>query len=203
MPRLLLVRHGETEPESGERYWGATDVKLSALGLKQAARLRDRLAAEAVSAVYASDLTRARVTAEMVAAGCQLPVTVCRELREIDFGELEGLTFAEITRDYPEVAERWQRRRPGLAFPGGETVAEFNQRLGQFINRLERHADGETVVIIAHGGSLRTLLCLALGLSLEHRWQFCLSLASLSTVETCSPGGILTRLNDVSHLGGL
>ena len=203
MPRMLLIRHGETERKSSERYWGATDVKLSDLGLEQAARLRDRLAAEEISAVYSSDLSRARVTAETIAAGHQLPVTSCQELREIDFGELEGLTFAEIDRLYPEVTELWKKQSLALKFPGGEAVAEFNRRVGQFMGRLAKHAPGETIVVAAHNGTLRTLLCLALGLSPEHRWQFRLELASLSIVETYSPGGILTRLNDVSHLDGL
>ncbi len=203
MPRLLLIRHGETELKSSERYWGATDVKLSPLGLEQAARLRERLAAEEISAVYSSDLSRARVTAETIAAGHQLPVTSCQELREIDFGELEGLNFAEIDRLYPEVTELWKEQSPALKFPGGETVIGFNRRVGQFMDRIDRYAPGETVVVAAHNGTLRTLLCLVLGLGTEHRWQFRLDLASFSIVETYSPGGILTRLNDVSHLDGL
>jgi alpha-ribazole phosphatase len=200
---MLLIRHGETERKSSERYWGATDVPLSALGLEQAARLRDRLATEEVDAVYSSDLSRARVTAETIAAGHRLPVTSCQELREIDFGELEGLTFAEIDRLYPEVTELWKKQSLALKFPGGETLVEFDRRVGQFMGRLAKHAPGGTIVVAAHHGTLCALLCRLLGLGLEHRWQFRLELASLSIVETYSPGGILTRLNDISHLDGL
>jgi len=203
LSRLLLIRHGETELKSSERYWGVTDVKLSPFGLEQAARLCERLASEEISAVYSSDLSRSRVTAEIIAAGHQLPVTGCQELREIDFGELEGLNFAEIDRLYPEVTDLWKKQSLALKFPGGETVAGFNRRVGQFMDRIDRYAPGETVVVAAHNGTLRTLLCLVLGLGPEHRWQFRLDLASLSIVETYSPGGILTRLNDVSHLDGL
>lgn len=203
MSRLLLVRHGETELKSSERYWGATDVPLSALGLEQAGRLRDRLISEKISAVYASDLARARVTAETIATRHQLEVTGCPELREIDFGRLEGLTFSEIEERFPEVSGLWKKRELKLAFPGGETVARFNRRVSRFAARLAGHAPGETVMVVAHNGTLRTLICRLLGLGLEHRWQFRLDLASLSIVETYSPGGILRLLNDVSHLAGL
>jgi len=199
---LLLIRHGETEQKSSQRYWGATDVKLSALGLKQATRLRDRLATEEIDAVYSSDLSRARVTAQVIAARHR-PVTNCRELREIDFGKLEGLTFTEITRRYPEVTELWKRSSLNLEFPGGERLSRFNRRVSRFARRLAAHKSGETVLVTAHTGSLRTLLCRLLGLSLKRRWQFHLNLASLSIVETHPPSGILIRLNDVSHLGGL
>ena len=203
MPRLLLVRHGETEHKSSQRYWGATDVKLSALGLKQAVRLRARLATEEVKAVYSSDLERARVTAQTIAAGHRLPVTTCRELREIDFGKLEGLTFDEISRNYPEVTAVWKNGSLKLEFPGGDSVSGFNRRVSRFHRRLAKHAPDEMVVITAHEGSLRILLCRLLGLRLEHRRRFRFNLASLSIVETYPSGGILMRLNDVSHLDGV
>jgi len=203
MARLFLVRHGETELKSSERYWGATDVALSALGLAQANRLCDRLAAEKIDAVYSSPLTRARTTAELIASRHNLTVTACPEIREIDFGRLEGLTFAEIEERFPDVAGLWKKRTLKLAFPDGETVTGFNRRVSRFTKRLERHTPDETLVVVAHNGPLRTLLCRLLGIGLEHRWQFRLALASLSIVETYPEGGILLRLNDVSHLVGL
>lgn len=203
MSRVLLVRHGETELKSSERYWGATDVALSSLGLAQTERLRDRLAGENICAVYASDLARARVTAEAIASRHQLAVTGCPELREIDFGQLEGLKFSEVEQRFPSVAGLWKKRTLKLAFPGGETVAGFNRRVSRFALRLKGYAPAETLVVVAHNGSLCTLICRLLGLGLERRWQFRLDLASLSIVETYSPDGILRLLNDVSHLKGL
>jgi len=199
----LLVRHGETELKSSERYWGATDVSLSALGLEQAGRLRDRLAGEKIDVIYASDLSRTMVTAEAIASKHHLSVAGCPDLREIDFGQLEGLTFSEIDQRFPEVAGLWKKGSQKLAFPGGETVARFNRRVSRFAGRLSRHAPDETVLVTAHNGSLRTLICRLMGLGLGRRWQFRLDLASLSIVETYSPGGILRLLNDVSHLNGL
>ncbi len=200
MSRLFLVRHGDTELNSAERYWGNTDVKLSDAGLRQAEGLRDRLATEQINAIYSSDLLRASLTAKIIASGHQLDVITCAELREMNFGELEGLTFDEISRLYPEVTKLWLQRSPKLKYPGGESLDQFNNRVGKFLGRLENHAPQQTILIVAHSGVLRTLVCRLLGIGLRYRWQFRLDLASLTILETYPQGAVLGSLNDVSHL---
>lgn len=142
--RLILVRHGETVADSGRRYWGRTDVELSALGLKQAGRLRERLQSEPIQAVYSSNLSRARLTAETIASGNGLAITACAELDEVDFGVLEGLTAEEIRARHPEFYERWLGWDASLAFPGGESVKDFNARVCRFIDRLKSHDARDT-----------------------------------------------------------
>ena len=200
MSRLLLVRHGETELNSSERFWGHTDVKLSAEGFGQVERLRALLAGEKIDAVYSSSLSRARATAETIVSGRPLEVVTCPELQEVHFGRLEGLTFSEVSQRFPEVAKSWRERDPGLEYPGGESVGEFTGRVGQFLSRLEKHAPQETILIVAHSGSLRVLVCHLLGLELRYWRQFRLDLASISVLETYSQGAIINRLNDVCHL---
>ncbi|MDI6814715.1 MAG: alpha-ribazole phosphatase [Dehalococcoidales bacterium] len=201
MSKLLLVRHGDTELASGERYWGHSDVELGATGLRQAERLRDRLATEKIDAIYSSDLQRALVTAKIIVSRHQLDIITCTELREINFGEIEGLTFDEASRLYPEVTKLWMERSLKLEYPGGESLDQFNSRVNKFVDRLNKYAAEETILIIAHSGVLRTLVCQLLGIGLEHRWQIRLDLASLSIIETYPQGAILNLLNDVSHLG--
>jgi len=200
LSRLFLIRHGDTESNSAEKYWGNTDVKLSDAGLQQAERLRGRLATENIDAIYSSDLSRALATAETVASNHGLEIITCAELREMNFGELEGLTFNEISQRYPEVTELWLKRNPKLKCPEGESIEEFNIRVSQFIGRLENHAPQEAIVIVAHSGSLRSLLCHLLGIGPERHWQFRLDLASLTILEAYPQGAILSLLNDVSHL---
>lgn len=200
MSRLLLVRHGETELNSSERYWGHTDVRLSEAGLRQAERLSQILAAEKIDAVYSSPLSRARVTAETIVSGRPLEIITCPELREVNFGKLEGLTFAEVSQLYPEVTRLWMERDPGLRYPDGESIRQFNRRVGQFLGRLEKHSPEETILVVAHSGSLRVLMCRLLGLAVAHWRQFRLDLASLSILETYPQGAILNQLNEVCHL---
>jgi len=200
LSKLLLVRHGDTESGSTLRYWGQSDVKLSAVGLRQAERLRNRLATEKIDAIYTSYLSRASVTAKTIAAEHQLDVVGCDELNEVNFGKVEGLTFDEVSRFYSEVAKTWVSQSLSLEFPDGENFDKFNSRVSKFLSRLDKHTSEETILIVAHAGPLRLLICHLLGIDLRHWRQFRLDLASLSIIETYSRQVILSMLNDVSHL---
>jgi len=200
--RLLVVRHGETELNSAERYWGHSDIKLSTLGFRQAERLRERLATEKIDAIYSSDLQRAWATAKTIASRHQLDVTICAELREINFGKIEGLNFEEINQLFPEFAAKWQAQRStNIEFPGGESLDQLHSRVGNFVSRLNKRKAEETILVVAHAGVLRSLICQLMEIELRYIYQIRLDLASLSILETYPTGAILTLLNDTSHLG--
>ena len=199
MSRVLLVRHGTTKLHTGDRFWGKTDIALSNTGIKQAGQLRSRLTSEKISAIYSSTLSRARSTAEIIASGHKVDVTPCDELCECNFGYIEGLTFEEIKRLHPVLAEELSNRKM-VAFPGGESLDQLNSRVQSFLKRLEKHKPKEIVLIVAHGGPIRLIICNLLGLGLEHWLQIRVDLASLSIVETYPQTTILSLLNDVSHL---
>jgi len=198
--KILLVRHGDTALNSAQRYWGQTDVRLSAAGLRQAEKLRDRLAPQKIDGVYSSNLRRSSATAEIIASGRRLNITACTELGEINFGKLEGLTFDEISHLYPEVTKLWHSWSFRLKFPGGESVDQLNNRVSQFVSRLNKHTAEETILIAAHAGPLRLLVCHLLGIEPQHWRQFRIDLASLTILETHPQGAILNSLNDISHL---
>ncbi len=200
MAKLLLVRHGETELNSSQRYWGRTDVALGPKGLRQAEQLRDRLATEKIDRVYSSQLKRAMTTARIIASLHNLEVTDCPELREVDFGKMEGLNFTEVSSCFPQVARLWIERSPELTYPEGESLIQLENRVAKFRDRLNQHTANETVLIVAHAGVLRTLICQLLEMEMKHRWVIRVDLASLSIVETYPEGGILSLLNDISHL---
>jgi alpha-ribazole phosphatase len=200
LSKLLLVRHGETELNSSLRYWGKTDVPLGAAGIKQAECLRCRLAAEKIDHIYSSSLKRAMLTAQTIAAGRNLAVTGCDELREVDFGRIEGLTFAEIQVQFPQIARMWAERDPALAYPQGESLAQLDKRIAVFTALLARHGPDDTVLIVAHSGVLRTLICMLMEMEMRNRWKIRLDLASLSIIDTYPQTAILCLLNDTSHL---
>jgi len=200
MSRLLLVRHGETLLQSSARYWGQTDVELSALGLKQSERLRDLLTTHRIDTIYSSDLRRALVTAQIIASKHRTESISYPELREINFGKLEGLTFTEISQRYPEITQSWVERRPKLKYPGGESLSEFIQRTSSFASRLTTPAPEQTILIVAHSGSLRLIICRLLDIEPQRWWQLRLDLASLSIVETNAREAVLSLLNYTAHL---
>lgn len=198
-----MTRHGETVLKSSVRYWGHTDVELSALGIEQAGRLRDLLATEKLDAIYSSDLKRASTTAEIIASKHDAEITILPELREVCFGELEGLTFDEVKQRYPEVVKSWIEGGLDLKYPGGESLAEVSKRASDFATRLRTLPAEQTILIVAHSGFLRLLMCHLLGLGPQHWYQLHLDFASLSIIETHSQRAILRSLNKTSHLGGL
>jgi alpha-ribazole phosphatase len=197
---LLLVRHGNTKLNSGKRFWGKTDIELSNKGIKEAEKLRDRLATDKINAIYASNLSRTRLTAEIIASRHEVKITTCAELNEINFGWLEGLTFEEIGKLHPEMADVLSKWSIRPKFPGGESLDDLNNRVQKFLKRLQKHKPQETILIVSHAGTLRLIICSLLAIGLEHWRHMRLDLASLSIMETYPEGAILSLLNDVSHL---
>ena len=200
MARLFLVRHGITEYNSSRKFLGHTNVELSAEGFRQVKKLHDRLAKERIDAIYSSDLKRAMSSAEVISAGHEVEIVSCSELREINYGETECLTFEEIRKQYPELAEAIRKFSPDMSFPGGETLQEFIARTLKFLDRLNQHAPEQKILIVSHGGAMRTLLCDLLGVGQSYWRTFRLDNASLSIVDTYSQRAILSLLNDTSHL---
>jgi broad specificity phosphatase PhoE len=204
MVRVLLIRHGDLEDDHG-CYWGWTDVSLSARGRAQADALGRRLASANIDAIYASDLTRAHETGRIVAQHHGVDVVACRDLRELNFGRAEGLDWAQIQEAEPDVAAALAAQDPSRPLPGGESLADLHKRVQRFVREHLTHDDAATVLVVAHGGSLRVLICRALGLALEDFWRIRVDRGSLSVISFPAeaggmPSGVLELLNDTSHL---
>jgi len=200
MVRLLLARHGETTWNAEGRYQGTSDVPLSSRGEAQAQALACRLAREGFDVVYASDLQRAWQTAEAIAARHGLEVCPEPRLREIAFGDWEGLTYDEIQQRYPDAVAAWGGDPVTVRPPGGESLAEVAARVRGVLADIASRHKGGSVLLVAHGGTLRILLCDALGIGPGLGWQFRLDPASLSEVCLYDEGAIVGLLNDTNHL---
>jgi broad specificity phosphatase PhoE len=137
---LLLVRHGETAWNAERRWQGHADVPLNERGREQAAALAESLAGERIDAIYTSDLSRARDTADIVGARIGVPVVVIGDLREVDVGPIEGMT-ADEARAFPE----WQ----------GESREAHSARVLGALDRIAAVHPGQRVLVVTHGGSMR------------------------------------------------
>jgi broad specificity phosphatase PhoE len=182
------------------RYYAHSQVALSSEGVKQAELLRDRLTGERIDVICSSDLDRARVTAEIIATTHRLKVVLCPEMRELDFGALEGMSLHEIEQIYPEAVELWNGCDLDAMAPGGESLRQLACRVERFLARLRKRPPEETALAVAHAGPLRVLICILLGIDLRRQWQIRLDLASLSLVEWYPEGTVISFLNDTSHL---
>jgi len=161
-PLILLVRHGATEWSENGRHTGRTDLALLEKGKRQADRLPPLLATLSQGTqplVFTSPLQRARETARRAVPGVE--ATVVDALAEVDYGEYEGLTSAEIEQVHPG----WELFEDGC--PGGEGLHQVVARCDSFIAKLERTAVGRTVVAFTHGHLSRVLTARLVGLQPE------------------------------------
>jgi probable phosphoglycerate mutase len=158
--RLVLIRHGESEDNVLGRLSGWTDSGLTAIGVEQARRMARYVAGMyRPSALYASSLARAVRTAEPLAQLTGLPITVRDDLRELHFGDLDGLSVPEILARFPSEWERAQDEEDvTFRFPGGETRVEFYERVQRAFSDLIRSHAGQTVAVVSHGGVLSSFL---------------------------------------------
>lgn len=200
MPKILMVRHGITETNIANQFTGHTDIGLAEEGIRQAEKLGERLAGTQIDAIYSSDLKRAVLTAEAISRKHEKEISRCGELREMDYGEAEGLTYAEIKENMPEIADAIFEFDQALSFPGGESMQALISRGIKFLERLNGHGQDETILIVTHGGMLRTLLCELLEIGQENWRKFRFDNASLTIVDIYPRRTILSLLNDTSHL---
>jgi broad specificity phosphatase PhoE len=155
--RLLLLRHGESTWNAAGRWQGQADVPLSPLGERQAHEAAARLSAGDFSRLISSHLQRARRTAEILAAPLGLAVEIDPELREIDVGEWQGLTRAEIHARAPGALADWSEGR-SESTPGGETRTHLTERARSALVRASAPAaPGDRILLVSHGALIRNL----------------------------------------------
>ncbi|MGW4944457.1 bifunctional RNase H/acid phosphatase [Actinoplanes sp. NPDC004185] len=201
--RLILVRHGETAMTVQGRYSGRGDVPLSEQGEAQAMAAAGRVAgiSRDVTAVVSSPLSRCTRTAELIAAELgNVTVTVMPELIECDFGDWEGLTFAEVRERWPEELDRWLDST-AVAPPGGESFKTVAKRVRGALATLQAAYPSGTVVVVSHVSPIKLILrdALAAGDAFLHR--LFLDAAGVSTMDMWPDGGIAVRsVNETAHL---
>ncbi|WP_371371356.1 alpha-ribazole phosphatase [Sporomusa aerivorans] len=200
MTRLIIVRHGQTLWNLERKYQGHSDIALTEKGLQQAEAVAARLAAESIEAVYASDLSRAYKTAECIAVKHNLKVNVVPELREIRFGEWEGLTYEEITVRWPGLLGKLWSTPDEIEIPGGETFRQLKERAYDAVNRIVAAHPEQTVAVVAHGGTIGTIICAMLNIHLNHVWSIRQDNTAVNIVDYYEGRPTICLLNCIRHL---
>ena len=170
--KIWFIRHGETEWNRTKRYQGHSDIPLNENGRRQAQETASLLAKEPLSAIYASDLKRAVETAEAIAQTHELRVQQKPELRELHFGLWEGLRYEQIMEKWAdELSLMYEHPEKGCA-PEGEGFSELAKRAWPALQAIrEAHQEEEAIAVVAHGGTIRVLLCLLQEKSLQQLWD--------------------------------
>jgi broad specificity phosphatase PhoE len=166
MTRLVLVRHGETPWHRENRYAGSSEVELTDHGREQARRLAAWAGAVALDAIWTSDLSRARDTAAACAESTGIGVCVDERLRELHFGQAEGLTRAELHERLPEATSRFLRDPVRHHLPGGEDPVRGARRFTDCLRTIATAHPSGRVLVVAHSTVIRLALCALTGVEL-------------------------------------
>jgi alpha-ribazole phosphatase len=212
--KVYLIRHGETEGAEARRYKGHIDVPLSQNGIEQMKRLAQFLSSEelknesteetsdlprfrsyAPRAVYCSDLSRAKKSAEIISRPFGLQPVETPELKERNFGIWEGMSFDEIRESYPREFDAWAGNPLKFKPMQGESTLEVRERgLSALKTILEKHKN-ESVAVVAHGGTNRIVLCEALGMPLENIFRIEQDFGALNIIEYYDSNAVVTLMN--------
>jgi alpha-ribazole phosphatase len=189
--RLLLVRHGRIGDGQGGRFVGRSDPALDGCGEAQARQLARRVQQFAPQRCYCSPLRRCQQTAAILMPHVRLQED--ERLREIDFGRWENRTFAEIAQAEPEAVARWAAADADFAFPEGERIAAFRERVARVAEYLVG-VQAETVLAVTHGGVIRAMICHLLGLDPRKYVAFAVGYATMAVIDLCAGQGVLVGL---------
>jgi len=194
--QIILVRHGATDWNLQGRCQGSSDRDLSDVGIRQAEQTAERLSDEGVVAVYSSGLQRARQTAERISRPHNLPVLIEDAVRELDHGELEGLTFNEIKSTYGDFLVRWRSEPAEICVPGGERLADVAERAWNGLNQIvRRHVEAERLVIVSHNFPILGIVCRVTGTHLNEYRTFHLDPGGIARLAYDGAGWDLTEVN--------
>ena len=198
---LILVRHGETDANRRGILMGSTGgPSLNATGRAQAADIAAALKAKPVIHLYTSPAHRARETAEIVSRLIEVPLTEVTELCEIDVGRLEGLTQAEVHREFALHTLEWKGDPATARHPGGETMEELQSRAWRVVEELSEKHGGETVVVVSHLFTILSVVTKALEMPLKHFLRIRLEPGAMARIEMSQGKLEVVSTNETWHL---
>ncbi len=199
--RVYLVRHCQTVGNLTGIFQGGIDTEPSERGLQQLELLALRFRNIKLDKIYSSPLGRALKTAEVINQYHGLPIKTEAGIREISVGDIDGRTWAEVPKLYPEAAKVWNDSPCDFVSPGGETMREVFHRVQEAFLRLARENEGRTIMLVSHGCALRNLLCFCMGKAIEDMNEVDFGGNTAVSLVEYEDGEVrLVFANDDSHL---
>lgn len=194
--RVYLVRHGQVVDHDRYRANGHTDVHINEVGKEQMEFLAERLRLTRIQALFSSDLTRTVVGARIIARHHDVTHRILSELRELYFGEWEGLSLSRIQKEYPGELDRRQSDIPGYRPPGGgESIYDLSQRVLACYRDILKEQEGKDILIVAHGAVNRVILCNALGLDLSNLFRLQQNYGCLNIIDYFPDHAVVQLIN--------
>lgn len=198
----MLVRHGQSTWNVERRFQGQLDPPLTDLGREQARRLASRLATRPLVAIYTSDLSRARQTAQPLARCLGLPLLLEPGLKEVALGEWEGRTREEVMATHPELWQAWLQEPDWDLVPGSEGSGPFEARVRATVEAIFTRHPRQEVVCFTHGGVIQVALAAAIGSRPHAIYPFVIENCSLTVLRRVGSRTLVGPIDDTCHLDG-
>jgi broad specificity phosphatase PhoE len=201
MMNLYMVRHGQTAASRENRFSGSSDPPLTATGEAMAEAFAQAYASLTWDAIYCSPMLRARQSADPLSRLAAVPVLIEDGLKEVDYGEWEGLRQDEVRERWPKAFEYWADDVASRGTPGGETAFQVAGRAMRVVEAIRtRHPHGN-VLLVSHKATLRVITCALLGLDVRlFRERIAQPVCAMTMFAVTSTTALLTRFGDRTHL---
>ncbi|PKB77857.1 MAG: hypothetical protein BZY88_20620 [SAR202 cluster bacterium Io17-Chloro-G9] len=199
--KVALVRHGETEWNKLGKFLGHFDVGLNSRGLAQAQETALAMADWGHTVVYSSPLARTMQVAQEISKVNGVAVVPVEGVKELDLGDVEGVTGEEMRSLWPGVYAAWRENPATVEMPNGESLAQLQDRAwGAWLELESAHSNGESLVVVSHNFAIRTLVAKLLGMPLSNFHRMVLALSSICIIESDQRGRRLVSYNSTYHL---
>jgi probable phosphoglycerate mutase len=201
MLELVLVRHGQTDYSRENRFCGAIDPPLNAIGEQMAEAFGAAYASQTWTAVFSSPSARARATAAALAGRIGADIVIEEGLREMAYGDWEGLRHEDVKAQWPEAYGYWAADTASRGTPGGETAFHVAARAARVLENIKRDVPEGRVLIASHKATIRIMVCALLGLDVRlFRDRIAQPVAAITRFELKKSGPLLVALGDLRHL---
>lgn len=196
MTRFYIIRHGETKGTHNGRYHGLTDISLNSLGKSQAKNLNKMFKKIPINYIYTSPMKRCIETANIIKAKRNIPIIKSGKLREIHFGKWEDLTLNEMYKQNPNKFNKWMNNFYRFQMPDGEKVKDLIKRVGIFWKYITQKHKRGNVILVTHGGPVKTIIMKALGISWKHFWSFQIDTCSINVIDCIENYTVVKKINN-------
>ncbi|KPU46274.1 phosphoserine phosphatase 1 [Oxobacter pfennigii] len=193
---MILIRHGQTEYNKKGVYHGWIESELDDVGISQAEDSAKLLCGEKIDVIYTSPLKRSASTAEIISQSTENPpIIISENIKEVNFGLFDGLSYEEISTKYNDEANKWNEAPLGYHFPEGESIPQFFERIKLFLDELI-DKEYKKVVVVSHDGCIKYILSYIMCGSGELFWKFKVSTGSISRISFERDFSFLISLNE-------
>ena len=200
MSKLILVRHATTKDNINGNLSGHIDSDLSDLGNTQILKLNKFLEKENIDCIYTTTSTRTKNTIRDIAKSKNLDIVESDKLKEINFGDFEGMNFEYIKNSFPEEFEKIVQNGFEYKYPNGESLVDSYNRVCKELNYILKTNKEKTILICAHAGTIRNIISYLIGKTHEYHWNFKIDNASISIIDIVDGFPVIQTLNNTTYL---